>query len=146
MTCWRRNVQLTASGDLKIEEPQQVRRPARHQVSRPSRRRFWVRRLGVLMVVLLLWLTWSIGSALTAPGADTTAARLAEWARFHGLGWAISGLEQAQYAMNPPKIGGSLVGGIPRIAANRPAPSRPTRPATVSYTHLRAHETVLDLV
>jgi len=82
------------------------------------------------MVVLLLWLTWSIGSALTAPGADTTAARLAEWARFHGLGWAISGLEQAQYAMNPPKIGGSLVGGIPRIAANRPAPSRPTRPAS----------------
>jgi len=82
------------------------------------------------MVVLLLWLTWSIGGALTAPGADTTAARLAEWARFHGLGWAISGLEQAQYAMNPPKIGGSLVGGIPRIAANRPAPSRPTRPAS----------------
>jgi hypothetical protein len=121
---------LTARGDLKIEGPEKLRRPPRHQTSRPGRRRFWVRRLGVLMVVFLLWLTWSIGGALTAPGTDTSAARLAEWARFHGLGWAVSALEQAQYKMNPPKVGGSLVGGIPRIAAGRPAPSRPTRPAS----------------
>jgi hypothetical protein len=79
------------------------------------------------MVVLLLWLAWSIGGALTAPGTDTTSARLAEWARFHGLGWVVSDLEQAQYKANPPKVGGSLAGGIPRIAT-RPAPSRPTQP------------------
>jgi hypothetical protein len=89
-----------------------------------------VRRIGVLMVVLLLWLTWSIGSALTAPGTDTTAARLAEWARFHGMGWAVSDLEQMQYKANPPKVGGSLAGGIPRLSATRPAPRRPTRPAS----------------
>jgi Phosphodiester glycosidase len=82
------------------------------------------------MVVLLLWLTWSIGGALTAPGTDTTSARLAEWGRFHGLGWVVSALEQMQYKANPPKVGGSLAGGIPRISASRPAPSQPTRPAS----------------
>jgi hypothetical protein len=89
-----------------------------------------VRRVGVLMVVLLLWLTWSIGGALTAPGTDTTSARLAEWARFHGLGWVVSDLEQAQYQMNPPKVGGALAGGIPHIAAGRPASIRHTGPTS----------------
>ncbi len=83
--------------------------------------------MGVLMVVLLLWPAWSIGGALTAPGTDSTSARLAEWARFNGLGWVVSDLEQLQYQMNPPKVGGSPAGGIPRIAANRPASSQPTR-------------------
>jgi hypothetical protein len=82
------------------------------------------------MVVVLLWLAWSIGGALTAPGTDSTSARLAEWARSNGLGWAVSGLEQAQYKMNPPKVGGSLAGGIPRIAAKRPVSRRLTRPAS----------------
>jgi len=119
---------LTARGDLKIEDPEKRRPPRRQPVSRVSRRRIWARRVGVLMVVLLLWLTWSIGGALTAPGTDTTAARLAEWARFHGLGWVVSDLEQAQYKANPPKVGGSLAGGIPRISTTRPAPSHPARP------------------
>ncbi len=79
------------------------------------------------MVVVLLWLTWSIGGALTAPGTDSTSARLAEWARFNGLGWAVSGLEQIQYQLDPPKVGGTLAGGIPRIAAKGPASSRPSR-------------------
>jgi Phosphodiester glycosidase len=81
----------------------------------------WLRRVGVLMVVLLVWPAWSVGGALTAPGTDTTSARLAEWARFNGLGWAVSALESAQYAMNPPKVGGALAGGIPRVGRSRPA-------------------------
>src|ERR1035437_2087846 len=89
-----------------------------------------MRRVGVLMVVLLLWPAWSIGGALTAPGTDSTSARLAEWTRSNGLSWAVSGLEQAQYKMTPPKVGGSLAGGIPRIAPSRPAPNQPTRPAS----------------
>ena len=118
---------MTARGELKIEDPAKPRRPRAHLVSGVSRRRIWLRRVGVLMVVLVLWLAWSIGGALTAPGTDTTSARLAEWARFHGLGWVVSDLEQAQYKANPPKVGGSLAGGIPRISA-RPAPSHPTQP------------------
>ena len=82
------------------------------------------------MVLPLLWVTWSIGGALTAPGTDSTSARLAEWARFNGLGWAVSGLEQLQYQLNPPKVGGRLAGGIPRVASGRPGPSQPTRSAT----------------
>jgi len=85
-----------------------------------------VRRAGVVLVVLLLWPAWSIGGALTAPGTDSTAARMAEWARSNGLGWVVSDLEQIQYQMNPPKVGGSLAGGIPRIAANRPGSSSHT--------------------
>ena len=121
---------MTARGDLKIEDPQEHHRPPGQAGRSPSRRRFWLRRVGVLMVVLLLWLTWSIGGALTAPGTDTTPARLAEWGRFHGLGWAVSGLEQMQYKANPPKVGGSVAGGIPRIAPTQPAASQPTRPST----------------
>jgi hypothetical protein len=118
---------LTARGDLKLQDPPKQRRPAQYGASRPSRRRFWMRRIGVLMVVFLLWLTWSIGGALMAPGTDTTSARLAEWARFNGLGWVVSALEQAQYKANPPKVGGSLAGGIPRIAGG--IPHATTKPA-----------------
>ena len=89
-----------------------------------------MRRVSVLMVVLLLWPPWSIGGALTAPDTDSTSARLAEWTRSNGLSWAVSDLEQAQHKMNPPRVGGSLAGGIPRIAPSRPAPNQPTRPAS----------------
>lgn len=82
-----------------------------------------MRRTGALMVVVLLWLTWSVGGALTAPGTDTTAARLAEWARFNGMGWAVDELEQIQYQLNPPKVGGSLAGGIPELSTPRPSPT-----------------------
>jgi len=123
---------LTARGDVKIEDPQKHRPPSRHGAPRPSRRRFWVRRVGVLMVALLLWPAFSIGGALAAPGTDSTAARLAEWARFNGLGWAVSDLEQIQYKANPPKVGGNLAGGIPRIAATRPASGKPTSSSSFS--------------
>jgi Phosphodiester glycosidase len=126
--CWkRRNAVLTAEADLRVKDPKKHRRPPKYKASRPGRRRFAVRRVAVLMAVLLLWLTWSIGGALTAPGTDSTSARLAEWARFNGLGWVVSGLEQAQYKMNPPKVGGTLAGGIPRVAVGGPASSQPAR-------------------
>ena len=121
---------MTARGDLKTDTYERPLQPPRRGPSRPTRRRFWLRRLGVLIVVLLLWLTWSIGGALMAPGTDTTAARLAEWGRFHGLGWAVSGLEQMQYQANPPKVGGRVAGGIPTVAATQSAPSTPARSAT----------------
>jgi hypothetical protein len=81
------------------------------------------------MVVFLLWLAWSIGGALTAPGTDTPVARLAEWARFNGLGWAVDHLEQIQYQLNPPKVGGTLAGGIPKVSTARPTPGRVVGPA-----------------
>ena len=133
-----RKTELTTRSDTAAGPPKGQRRASRHAASLPSRRRFWVRRVGVLLVVLLLVLAWSIGGALRAPGTDTTAARLAEWGRFHGLGWAVNGLEQAQYKANPPKVGGNLDGGIPRIprpGAGSPltqAPGYPRAPAPIT--------------
>jgi hypothetical protein len=82
------------------------------------------------MLVFLIWLTWSLGSALIAPGTDTTTAKLAEWARFNGMGWAVDELEQIQYQLNPPKVGGRLAGGIPEVSAHRPAPTARTTSTT----------------
>jgi hypothetical protein len=115
---------------VDIDDPEKNRQPSQRPFPRPSQRRFWLRRAGVVVVIVLLWLTWSIGGALTAPGTDTTAARLAEWGRFHGLGWAVTYLEELQYKASPPKVGGSLAGGIPHVAATRPAAVAPTRPPT----------------
>ena len=121
---------MTARGDVTTHDPGKQMRPARRAPSRPSRRRFWLRRAGVLLVIVLAWLAWSIGGALMAPGADTTSARLAEWGRFHGLGWVVTNLEQLQYKANPPKVGGTVAGGIPTIAPIRPSSSPAPRSAT----------------
>src|ERR1017187_5984468 len=119
----RRNAQLTSRADVGTEDPPERHRTVRHGPPRPRLHRSWARRIGLLLAVLLLWPIWSIGGALAAPGTDSTAARLAEWGRFNGLGWAVSALEQAQYQMNTPKVGGSLAGGIPRISGTQPAGS-----------------------
>ncbi|HEX7536346.1 MAG TPA: hypothetical protein VF391_05010, partial [Dermatophilaceae bacterium] len=103
---------MTSQGEVQVKHPEEDRRPSRSEVSvsasRRQRHRFWVRRAGVVLVVVLLWLAWSIGGALAAPGTDSTSARLAEWARFNGLGWVVNNLEQAQYKLDPPQIGGKL--------------------------------------
>jgi len=123
-------VELATQSDIQIG-------PLRRDVARPRRRRYWRRRAGVVVVVFLLWVAWSVGGALTAPGTDGTAARLAEWARFHGLGSAVNVLEKIQYQLNPPKIGGSLAGAIPTVSAAsaaaspQPAPSVQGVPAAV---------------
>lgn len=70
---------------------------------------------------------WSVANALLAPGSDSTAARLAEWGRGHGLGFAVTWLEDVQYAANPPAVGGEPPGGIPRPARTR---LRSTSPST----------------
>ncbi len=104
---------------------------ARPRRARPPQRapRVWLLWLGVVLTVGLLWLAWSVGGALAAPGTDTTAAKLAEWGRGHGLGPVVTYLEQLQYQVNPPKVGGSPTGGIPRLAQNgSTAPL--SRPAT----------------
>ena len=97
--------------DIPVSEDIMPQRP--HFWRRPMVRR--VRR--VTLVVLLVFLVvvgWSVGGALTAPGTDSTAARLAEWGRDHGLGSMVTWLEQMQYDNNQPKIGGTPSGGIPK--------------------------------
>jgi Phosphodiester glycosidase len=114
---------LSGSGD---------RSGRRRSKRRRSRRR--IRRVSTVMLLgFVLAVGWSIAGALHAPGSDSTAARLAEWGRGHGLGFAVTWLEDAQYSANPPVVGGSPPGGIPRVAWTPPhrvrtSPSpRPTR-------------------
>jgi hypothetical protein len=92
------------------------------------------------MVVLLVWLAWSIGGALRAPGADGTSARLAEWARGHGLGWAVSAQEQVHHHLNPPKVGRTPP-SILAVPAARPRLSHRTVPARPAPGHHAAPAT-----
>jgi hypothetical protein len=86
---------------------------------------------------------WSVGQALTYPGKDSDQARLAEWARDHELGFAVDKLENLQYRMNPPKVGGTLSadalarmkatagaagGSVPGGTTGARAPGRPLVP------------------
>lgn len=72
------------------------------------RRRLVTRGLTGVCAVCVGTLGWSVGQALTYPGKDSTTARLAEWARDHELGFVVDKLEDVQYSMNPPKVGGTL--------------------------------------
>ena len=96
-------------------------RPRRAQrgVERRSRRFRLVRTAALSLAVLLVGSTGaSIAPALAAPGTDSVAARLAEWGRDHGLGWAVTALEQAQYARDAPTEGGSVSGGLPTATSS----------------------------
>ncbi|MCD2193984.1 hypothetical protein LQ327_11420 [Actinomycetospora endophytica] len=77
----------------------------------------WLRRsLAALAVVVVLLAAISAPSlihALTRPGSDTVAARLAEWGRDHGFGPMVTWLEARQYDLDQPATGGTPAGGIP---------------------------------
>ena len=64
--------------------------------------------LGLILVVTLALAGWSIGGALLRPGTDSVAARLAEWARDHGMSRLVTFAENQQYQRNRPKVGGTL--------------------------------------
>jgi hypothetical protein len=98
-------------------------------VPRTVRRRRWLRVAGAAFAIALLWLTWSVGGALTAPGTDSVPARLAEWARNNDLGFAVDAFEQVQYDLSPPAIGGSVAGGIPMVSPDIEAAGGSTAPS-----------------
>ncbi|GAA4848698.1 phosphodiester glycosidase family protein [Actinomycetospora corticicola] len=107
--------------------------------------RRWVRRtLAALVVVLVLAAAVAAPSlvhALTRPGSDTVAARLAEWGRDHGLGPVVTWLESAQYQLDQPPTGGAPAGGIPRAngaEADHPggSPAPPALPAPAGLAPL----------
>ncbi len=72
---------------------------------------------GGIVLLLVLATGFSIGEALGRPGNDSTAQRVAEWGRGHHLNWAVTRLEQTQYELNKPAVGGAPTGGIPTAAA-----------------------------
>lgn len=97
-------------------------RVARSRWLRPARRL-----VAAALVVLLLLTGWSVAGALTAPGTDSVAARLAEWGRDHGFDGLITWLEKEQY--RPPPTGGEPVGGIAApLGVVRPGHGRADQP------------------
>ncbi len=98
-----------------------VRRRPASRLPPPRKLLLLLRRFGVLALALLVVLGYSVGGALLRPGNDTVAQRLAEWGRDHHLNWAVTRLEQTQYALNTPATGGTLSGGIPVVAGHKPA-------------------------
>ncbi|WP_405778980.1 phosphodiester glycosidase family protein [Streptomyces sp. NBC_00859] len=80
---------------------------------RPRKRRLRPRRKATRVVLAAALvgvgaLGWSVGGALTYPGDDSTAARLAGWAREHSMGGVVDKLENIKYDLDPPKVGGAL--------------------------------------
>lgn len=114
--------------ERRLVGPSPLRGPTRRRV---LRRRHW------LLAIVLVALTGvgvvgaSLGQALTAPGTDSTSARIAEWARGHGLGSVVSWLEQQTY--QPPKVGGRPEGNSPltQVRAAPPVPPAGSVAATL---------------
>nr|WSX73302.1 phosphodiester glycosidase family protein [Streptomyces sp. NBC_00899]WSX80632.1 phosphodiester glycosidase family protein [Streptomyces sp. NBC_00899] len=94
------------------------------------RRKLLTRGLTGVCVVCAGTLAWSVGQALTYPGKDSTTARLAEWARDHELGFVVDKLEDVQYSMDPPKVGGTLpADALARMKATQGAVPTPAHVA-----------------
>lgn len=81
----------------------------------------------ILSSLLLSGVFSIVVSALSIPGDDPVSAKLAEWARDHGLGDQVTWLEHVQYQRDQPATGGAPAGGIPSAAGA--VPPRRDRPA-----------------
>lgn len=106
------------------------------------RRRLATRAAAGICVICAGTVGWSVARALTYPGTDSTAARLAEWARDHELGFVVDKLEDMQYALDPPKVGGTLPpDALARMKATQgvvPTPAHvPARPLVALRAPMR---------
>ena len=116
---------------LDVDEAQPESRASRRKRRRWSRSPVHRTRRRVLAViaavfgVFLIWLSISIGSALTNPALGSSAgARMAEWFREHGGASIVVWAENEWYSHHPPKVGGKLAPGtIHSAKAVTPAPA-----------------------
>jgi hypothetical protein len=102
---------------LDREDPPSGARPTSHHL---RGRRRWPRVVLAVVVVAALAVGGCVVDALRAPGADSVAAKLAEWGRGHGFNDEVTWLEGELYLRNQPAIGGQPPGGIPMAAGTVP--------------------------
>ena len=100
----------------------QARKIARARADRRRRNRRIRRTIGVIALVMISVVGWSLGHALTRPGNDPLGTKFVEWVRDHGGGGAVNKVEAWWYSGHQPPKGGTPKGGIPKVAA--PVPSR----------------------
>src|SRR3974390_2306664 len=121
----------------ELDEPQAPSRSARRQWSRARvhrRRRRVLAVIAAVFGVLLIWLSVSMGTALTSPALGSSAgARLAEWFREHGGASIVVWAENEWYSHHPPKVGGKLPPGTIRAPKTGAAPH-----AAVAVPHVPA--------
>ena len=84
------------------------RRADKRTPAQRRRRKIIFRSVSGVLAVLILITGYSLYGALSAPGNMSTQARVAEWARGHGMGFAVTWLENQQYQNDKPKTGGNL--------------------------------------
>ncbi len=98
--------QPEGTGPSREAEPAPEGRPRRPRKQRMRRflRRPTVRVIGALLAAFLIWVAFSVGQALVAPGGGSASSKLAEWARDHYLGPVVTFGEWLTY--QPPKVGG----------------------------------------
>src|SRR5487761_2195625 len=97
---------------------------------RVTRRRRFRLRVAVSALVLAAVVGGvSVPLALAGEGPNSPAAAVAEWARMHGLGGVVTFMEQVAYAVNPPRSGGTVAGGI-----QTPTPAQVAVPAARTTT------------
>ncbi len=122
---------------VQSEEHVSVPLDGRVRTGRRARRRVRRRRTVLVVLVVLALLispiAWSLTGALTRPGNDSTAERIAEWARDHHAGGLVTWLERKTY--QPPKVGGtpppsspltsSNAAGVPKLSLNGLPPPVP---------------------
>ncbi|MEY9909663.1 hypothetical protein ABIA35_005902 [Catenulispora sp. MAP12-49] len=88
------------------------------------RRKIIFRSVAGVLAIFLFLTSYSLYGALSAPGNMSNQARIAEWARGHGAGFAVSWMENQQYQNNKPKTGGGL--SPQQLADLAPPSSTPT--------------------
>jgi hypothetical protein len=77
--------------------------------------------LGACTLVVIVWLAFSLGSALMNPALGSSAsARLAEWTRTHGGSGLVNWIENEWYAHHPPPVGGKPPKGSIKAPASSP--------------------------
>jgi Phosphodiester glycosidase len=86
--------------------------PAAEQSRGRVTARIGLRLLLALITTFVFVTGWSVGHALTAPNGGSASERVAEWARGHDLGFAVTFGEWLTY--NPPKKGGK-----PNVSFNK---------------------------
>ena len=106
---------------LAVPDTRRLRRRVRRFLRRPT-----VRVIGALIGVFLLWVCFSVGQALAAPGSGSTSAKVAEWARDHYLGPVVTFGEWLTY--QPPATGGN-----PSFNMSVPKGAGPSAPAKAKH-------------
>jgi hypothetical protein len=118
-----------------------LKRDGRHQAKARRLRRVFrlrtVRVIGMLILVLFVWVAFSVGQALAVPNGGSTSSKLAEWARDHYLGPVVTFGEWLTY--NPPKVGGK-----PAFSLAVPSGASPSAPPA-SRRHAKSHSLQPDI-